>query len=105
MAQFDVFKNKNRSTKALYPYLLEIQSNLLSELKTTVVIPLTLAKNYNGNNLRTLHPIFVVSGKQYITMTTLIAGVDRSNLGENISSLSDSRDDIISALDFIISGI
>ncbi|NOZ54948.1 MAG: plasmid maintenance protein CcdB [Gammaproteobacteria bacterium] len=105
MAQFDVFKNKNRSTSTLYPYLVEIQSNLLSDLQTTVVMPLTLVNNYGGNKLRTLHPIFLILEKQYLSITTLIAGVDRNTLGENIFSLSESRDEIISALDFMITGI
>ncbi len=105
MAQFDVFKNKNRSTKTLYPYLLEVQSNLLSELQTTVVIPLTVENNYSGEKLKTLHPVFEIMGKQYLSITTLIAGIERSNLGEKISSLSESRDEIISALDFMITGI
>ncbi len=105
MAQFDVFKNANRSTKVLYPYLVDIQSNLLSELHTTVVIPLTLAKNYTGNQLNNLHPIFEVSGKQYLSMTTLIAGIDRSSLGEKDCSLAEFRDEIISSLDFMITGI
>ena len=105
MAQFDVFKNKNRSTKTLYPYLVEIQSNLLSDLKTTVVIPLTLISNYGENKLKILNPTFVILGKQYLSITTLIAGIDRNNLGEHISSLSESRDEIISALDFMITGI
>ena len=105
MAQFDVYINKNRSTKTLYPYLLEIQSNLLSELQTTVVIPLTVENKYSGEKLTTLHPVFEITGKQYLAITTLIAGIERSNLNKKISSLSESRDEIISALDFMITGI
>ncbi|MCF6319968.1 MAG: CcdB family protein [Proteobacteria bacterium] len=105
MAQFDVYNNINRSTKTLYPYLVEIQSNLLSDLRTTVVIPLTLLDNYSGTKLRTLHPVLVVAGKKYLSMATLIAGIDRSSLGDKISSLSESRDEIISSLDFMITGV
>jgi len=105
MAQFDVFENANRSTKALYPYLVDIQSNLLSELHTTVVIPLTPANNYTGNQIKNLHPTFELSGKRYLSMTTLIAGIDRSSLGEKVFSLVESRDEIISSLDFMITGI
>lgn len=105
MAQFDVYKNKNRSTKTLYPYLLEVQTNLLSELQTTVVIPLTVENGYRGDKLKILHPVFEIMGKQYLSITTLIAGIERGDLGENIFSLAKSRDDIISALDFMITGI
>ncbi len=38
-------------------------------------------------------------------MTTLIAGIDRSLLGDKISSLLEFRDDIIPSIDFMITGI
>jgi toxin CcdB len=105
MSQFDVYKNTNPTTKSSYPYLVEIQSDLLSDLQTTVVIPLIEKKTYTGSQLRNLHPIFEISGKQYLAMTTLVAGIDRRTLGGNITSLSNSRDVIISSIDFMITGI
>lgn len=39
MAQFKVYENPNDATRQTYPYLMDIQSNLLDELRTTVVIP------------------------------------------------------------------
>ena len=44
MSQFFAYKNSNPETQKRYPYLLDIQSNLLSELRTTIVIPLCAAK-------------------------------------------------------------
>lgn len=41
MAQFTAYANSNPVTQKQYPYLLDIQSDLLSELKTTIVIPLS----------------------------------------------------------------
>ena len=105
MSQFDVFKNTNSSTQALYPYLVDVQSNTLSNLQTTVVIPLTAEKHYSGKPLSNLHPSFKIFGREYIGMTTLIAGVDKSILGDKAASLSQNRDQIISALDFMITGI
>jgi toxin CcdB len=105
MAQFDVFKNTNPSTRPLYPYLVDIQSETLNNLKTTVVIPLIAEKDYAGKPLSNLHPLFKISGKKYIGMTTLIASVDKIILGDKITSLSHHRDQIISALDFMITGI
>lgn len=104
MSQFDVYNNTNPATKSSYPYLLEIQSDLLSDLRTTVVIPLTKKNTYSAP-LENLHPTFEISGKQYLAMTTLIAGIDRSTLGGNITSLANSRDEIISSIDFMITGI
>ena len=41
MAQFTVFENPSPSKRTIYPYLLDIQSELLNDLRTTVVIPLS----------------------------------------------------------------
>jgi toxin CcdB len=40
MPQFHLYKNLNKATQKTYPYLLDIQSNLLSDIRTTVVVPL-----------------------------------------------------------------
>ncbi len=40
MAQFDVYPNPSRTSKTYYPYLVDVQSPLLRELATRIVIPL-----------------------------------------------------------------
>lgn len=47
MGQFWAYTNPNPATRDSYPFLLEIQSNLLRDLRTTVVIPLTRSKTTN----------------------------------------------------------
>ena len=39
MAQFGIYQNRNAATAKRYPYLIELQTDLLSALKTTVVAP------------------------------------------------------------------
>ena len=58
MAQFDVYKNANKSTRSSYPYLVEVQADMLSELRTTIVIPLLAKKGHAGTQLNILHPEF-----------------------------------------------
>ena len=41
MPQFAVHKNTNVATKAAVPFLLDVQSDLVAELGTRVVVPLT----------------------------------------------------------------
>ena len=105
MAQFYVYKNPNPATRAQYPYLLDIQSDLLSELRTTVVIPLTPSKLAAPMSLTRLNPNIVIDGKSFTVMTQEIAGVDRNQLGAQAYNLSSYRSEIISALDFVLSGI
>ena len=105
MAQFYAYKNPNPATRAQYPYLLDIQSDLLSELRTTVVIPLTPSKLAAPMSLTRLNPNIVIDGKSFTVMTQEIAGIDRKQLGAQAYNLASYRSEIISALDFVLSGI
>lgn len=105
MSQFYVYKNSNSATRAQYPYLLDIQSDLLSELRTTIVIPVTPSKLAAPMSLTLLNPTIIIDGKNFTVMTQEIAGVDRNRLGAQAYNLSSYRSDIIAALDFVLSGI
>ena len=105
MGQFCAYKNPNPATRAQYPYLLDIQSDLLSELRTTVVIPMTPSKLAAPISLTRLNPSIVIDGKAFTVMTQEIAGVDRNKLGAQAHDLSSYRSEIIAALDFVLSGI
>ncbi len=105
MAQFMVYQNKNPHTQNTYPYFVDIQSNLLKELRTTVVIPLCHLAPYNKKPMTTICPIVMFNGNQYVALTQQLAGVDRKILGTEIASISEYRDDLIAAIDFIVSGV
>ena len=105
MGQFCAYKNPNPGTHAQYPYLLDIQSDLLSGLRTTIVIPLTPTKIATPISLSRLNPAFVLDGESFTAMTQDIAGVDRKRLGDKAYDLSAYRSEIISAVDFVLSGI
>ncbi|WP_397471506.1 CcdB family protein [Rheinheimera sp.] len=105
MAQFIAYANSNPVTQKQYPYLLDIQSDLLSELKTTVVIPLSPTKLVAAISLSQLNPALTLNGEQLTAMTQDLAGIDRRQLGAAAGDLSDYRSEIIAALDFVISGI
>ncbi|MEO0444140.1 MAG: CcdB family protein [Pseudomonadota bacterium] len=89
----------------MYPLLLDIQSNLLEELRTTIVIPLSPSSISRSSAITKLCPLIDIEGKSYVAMTQQIAGVDRSALGKEAYDLSAYRSEIIAALDFVISGI
>ncbi len=105
MAQFKAYENPNKATRKIYPYLLDIQSNLLSELRTTVVIPLCPTSVVGKAAITKLCPILKIDGKNYVAMAQQMAGIDRKVLGREACDLSQYRTEIIAALDFIISGI
>lgn len=105
MAQFTAYENKNIATKKTYPYLLDIQSGILDQLKTTVVVPLCPAFSIEGPAITKLCPIVKIHNENYIALTQQLAGIDRKSLGKVVGDLSNYRSEIISAFDFIISGI
>ena len=42
MAQFDVYENINTSSKKDMPFLLDVQNDILDELNSRIVVPLSI---------------------------------------------------------------
>lgn len=105
MSQFSVYENINPATRAAIPFLLNVQSDLLEELSTRAVVPLYSSDAIPGQRLRTLTPLFDINDEQYVMMTPQLAGIQKNLLGPAVADLSASRDDIIAALDLLITGI
>jgi len=100
MAQFDVYKNTNLTTAKEYPYLLDIQNDLLNNLNTRVVIPLALYIK----PIKHLMPQFRIEGQTVTMLTPEMAGVSKSLCTELVTNLGDKRSEIINAIDFMING-
>ena len=105
MSQFGVHRNPNPDTKAATPFLLDVQSNLIADLGTRAVAPLCLASAMKGRLIKTLTPVFEIDGKQYAMLTPQLAGISKKHMGTKVADLSPRRDEIIAALDLLISGI
>ncbi len=105
MAQFWVYENTNRTTKQRVPYLLDIQSDLLDDLQTTVVIPLYFKAAIGNAAMTKLCPVLEIENNECVALTSQLAGVERKVLGKEIGGFSHYRTEIIAAVDFLISGI
>lgn len=105
MAQFTVYKNKNPRSKTTYPLLVDVQADLLDDLQTRLVIPLTKALALTKNPIARLTPSIDIGGEQYLLMTPQLAGITRSELGSAVGSVADQRSVIVSALDLLIAGV
>ena len=105
MAQFSVHRNSNAATRATFPFLLDVQNDMLNELGTRVVVPLCPAAAMKGKLLRHLMPAFTIEGKQFAMMTPQLAGVSVKQLGPKVAELSGKRVEIVAALDLLITGI
>jgi toxin CcdB len=103
MAQFDIYENKNPETKKSIPYLLDLQSDLLDNLTTRVVVPLITVAAM-GKAAKYLNPQFKIKRTTVIMSTAELAGVNMHVLGDKVCSLKEHRTEIISALDFLFTG-
>jgi toxin CcdB len=103
MAQLDVYTNPNPATKRTVPYLLDVQSDLLNNLTTRVVVPL-ISATAMGKTAKYLNPHFAIEETTVIMSTAELAGVTVKSLGDKVCSLKEHRNEIIAALDFLISG-
>lgn len=104
MSQFDVYKNMDTLGNTQSPLLLNVQTDFLDSLDTRVIIPLMPIQSYPGKPVSNLHPVFEISGKEYIAVTALMRSVQSSQIGEKVSTLKGDSDKINTSLDFVFSG-
>nr|WP_219853076.1 MULTISPECIES: CcdB family protein [Pseudomonadaceae] len=78
---------------------------MIAELGTRVVVPLYTAFAMKGKTLTTLTPTFEIEGRQYVMVTPQLPSITKKQLGTQVAELSAQRDEIIAALDLLITGI
>lgn len=98
MARFHVYQNKDGAG-----YLLDVQADLLDHLNTRMVVPLLPSAQLTP--ARYLNPVFTVEGKPYVMATQFLAAVPLGALGKEVANLQAYQDTVISALDFLFSGV
>lgn len=97
MARFDVYQGAK--ARGL---LLDIQSDLLDEFGSRVVVPLMPIEGVQ--TVSRLHPVFVIEDRPYIMSTHLIFAIPLERLGKKIVSLAHEDLPITSAVDKLFSG-
>ena len=101
MARFDVFRFSSKAA----PLVVDVQSNILSDLASRVVIPLAPVAKASKEELPRLKPRLRIAGKDYVLMTTDIAALPTTRLGDFVGNIEDEhRDAISNALDFLFVG-
>jgi len=104
MAQFDVYENQNQKTQEHYPYLLDVQDEILDILNTRVVIPL-MPSATSPRPMDKLNPVFDIDGIRFIASAPELAGIPKSMLGQPVMNITSERGAMIAALDFLFMGI
>lgn len=86
--------------KKSIPFLLDIQNDVLKNLSTRVVIPLVIS----NQSINFLNPKFTINQIDVILSTGELASIPMEILGSKICSLKEKREEIIGAVDFLVTG-
>jgi toxin CcdB len=103
MAHLDVFRNPDAITASVIPYVVDVQSELLTDLPTHVVIPLAYPEAIGTPILR-LNPKVGVGDTALVALTQDMASVSSRLLRNPVANLSAQRNEIVAALDFLFTG-
>lgn len=105
MEQFDVYVNPSPSTRNAFPFIVDIQNPIISELATRIVIPLGRISYFKHEQMEGLTPVIEYEEEKFLLLTAQIASIPTKKLKNPVGSLSQFRDEIVSSLDFAITGI
>jgi toxin CcdB len=102
--QFDVVANPDPAETGYRPFLVNLQSDLVNQLTSTVVAPLVPRAQMRG--AQHLNPVVTVNGSEFWLATHELFAMDRRILKDGpVANLSNDREAIIAALDFVFTGI
>lgn len=102
MAQFDVHPTRGPAAQSA-PYLVELQSEAVSDLAIVVVAPLRPAGT--DEPLSVLHVAASLDGKPYRLAVEELITLPRKVLQPAVANISEVRHGVIAAVDFLFSGI
>ena len=109
MEQFGLYVNQDKDTSKAYPYFVDVQNDLLQGLKSRIVIPIIAAEKSKSarSNVypQNLCPIVEIGRKKYVLMTHQMTSVSVQMLKSDAGSLSKYSDEIVAAIDFLVTGI
>jgi toxin CcdB len=100
--QFDIVANPDAEDAALRPYLVLLQSDLVSNLRSVVVAPLVAREAFTG--AKRLNPLVRVEGREFWLATHELFAIDRRLIGRTVGNLDSERDAVIAALDLLFTG-
>ena len=100
MAQYDVFRAP-RKNKIL---IVDVQSHLLRDLSTRVVLPLVPTPDAPRRPYDRLNPELLILKQPYILMTQDATSLHISQMGRSIANIAAQDREITDAIDFLFHG-
>ena len=104
MAQFDFYANPQPDSRHFVPYVLDVQSALIDQLGTRLVMPLSRVGLQQARLPTSLCPILEVAGEPLVLMPHLAAPMAVRLLKKPAGSLAHRSAEITGAMDAVLSG-
>lgn len=103
--QFTVYQNTGKTT--IYPYLLDVTSDIIGQLNRRIVIPLLPLEKYPaGKRPERMIPIIMLTdGNEYAVMTHELASIPVRALGGEFCTAVQYRSQVKASIDFLLDGI
>jgi toxin CcdB len=98
--RFDVYPLPKGSKTG---YLVDVQSDIVSDLPSRIVIPL-FSDTRLPITFGELNPRFEIFGESVVLMTQELASIPKSQLQRPVGSLAGYREEITRALDILFTG-
>ena len=105
MPQFSAYKNQDKRSRSVYPYFVDVQNSLLSDLNTRLVIPFAKPSSLNNTEVERLCPLIPINGNNYVLLSHQLTSVPISALSKEEVSIESFRYEILDAIDMLITGI
>jgi len=102
MAQFDVHRNTGRHKDAI-PFVVVVQSSQFDDYRRRVVVPLVRKSAIGKVSHASFNPTFKIRGTPVVLHPLEIVSIPNEQLGELMGSLSEEGQQIIAALDELLS--
>ncbi len=97
MSQFDVHQMDGA-------YIIDCQSDFLNHYDTRFVVPLLPVGTGPAVVAKRFNPVLVVEGQHFVMYTQYAAAVELRRLGRAVTSLASNRDEIVAAIDMLVTG-
>ena len=105
MPQWDVYVNPNPRTRADVPYLVNVQSDLLADLRTRFVVPMVVPTRRLPGLPERMGPVFEIQDQRVLLVPHEAGPVDAGQLKQLVANVRDQSHRLINALDAVISGV
>ena len=103
--QYDVYPNPSPRMRDVYPFVIDIQSDLLAALATRMVVPLAVTAITRAELPHRLCPVFTLQSQRLMLAPFEAAPLDKRLLKTRVGTVRERSHDVVAAMDAVMSGL